>query len=151
MATNLLTFRPSGGICASASASAGVSHKRPDQNRRRSFSPATPSPSPPSPSSGSSSNSGWWSPLFGWSSEPDYIDSGSHKAGRREDRAEPGPDPEVDPSLARPSRFAPGCFAAEKAKQLRMMTQDAGSFHDAMYHSAFASRLASDFGGRLDL
>ncbi|KAL3747587.1 hypothetical protein ACJRO7_016392 [Eucalyptus globulus] len=142
MATNLLTFRPSGGICASASA--GVGHKRPDPNRRRSLSPAAPSPSPPSPSS---SNSGWWSPLFGWSSEPDYIDSGSHKAGCQEDKAEPG----ADPSPARPSRFAPGSFTAEKGKQLRMMTQDAGSFHDAMYHSAIASRLASDFGGRPDL
>ncbi|KAL3747609.1 hypothetical protein ACJRO7_016414 [Eucalyptus globulus] len=81
MATNLLTFGPSGGICASASA--GVGHKRPEPNRRRSFSPAAPSPSP----SPSSSNSGCWSPLFEWPSEPDYIDSGSHKGGRREDKA----------------------------------------------------------------
>ena len=42
------------------------------------------------------------------------------------------------------SRFSPGCFTEEKAKQLRMMTKDT-SFHDVMYHSAIASRLASDF------
>ncbi|KAF8042776.1 hypothetical protein BT93_A1184 [Corymbia citriodora subsp. variegata] len=146
MATNLLTFGPSG-IRASAYADAG--YKRPDPNRRRSFSSTAPSPSPSSSASSASSN--WWTPLFGWPSEPDYIDSGSNKADRREDKAEPRTDPEVDPSPVRSSRFARGCFTAEKAKQLRMLTQDAGSFHDAMYHSAIASRLASDFGGRSDL
>ncbi|XP_030552903.1 uncharacterized protein LOC115756993 [Rhodamnia argentea] len=140
MATNLLTFGPSG---IRASASAG--HKRPEQNRRRIFSSAAPSSSSPS------SSSNWWTPLFGWPSEPDYIDSGSNKADRREDKFEPRPDPELDPRPARSSRFAPGSFTAEKAKQLRIMTQDAGSFHDAMYHSAIASRLASDFGSRPDL
>ncbi|XP_030475987.2 uncharacterized protein LOC115693153 [Syzygium oleosum] len=142
MATNLLTFAPSG-IRASASSAAGAGHKRPDPNRR-SFSAV---PAAPSSSSTTSSSAGWWTPLFGWPSEPDYIDSGSGKADRREEKV----DPELDPSTARPSRFAPGGFTAEKAKQLRMMTQGAGSFHDAMYHSAIASRLASDFGGRPDL
>ncbi|KAI6679400.1 hypothetical protein NL676_033281 [Syzygium grande] len=141
MATSLLTFAPSG---IRASASAG--HKRPDPNRR-SFSPA-PAAAASAPAPASSSSSGWWTPLFGWPSEPDYIDSGSGKADRREGKV----DPELDPSPARPSRFAPGGFTAEKAKQLRMMTQGgAGPFHDAMYHSAIASRLASDFGGRPDL
>ncbi|KAI3421378.1 uncharacterized protein J3R85_012413 [Psidium guajava] len=137
MATNLLTFGTSG-----IRASASPGHKRPDPSRRRSFSSAAPS---------APSSSSWWTPLFGWSSEPDYIDSGENKADRREEKVESRPVPELNPSPARSSRFTPGSFTAEKAKQLRIMTQDAGSFHDAMYHSAIASRLASDFGSRPDL
>ncbi|CAN1778726.1 hypothetical protein LINPERHAP1_LOCUS14478 [Linum perenne] len=38
-----------------------------------------------------------------------------------------------------------GCFTAEKTTQLRMMTSDGSSHHDAIYHSAIAARLASDF------
>nr|GEX43528.1 hypothetical protein [Tanacetum cinerariifolium] len=36
------------------------------------------------------------------------------------------------------------CFTEEKAKQLRMKTVEMSNFHDVMYHSAIASRLASD-------
>ncbi|KAJ9146514.1 hypothetical protein P3X46_028769 [Hevea brasiliensis] len=56
---------------------------------------------------------------------------------------------DLEPKSAR-SRFAPGCFTEEKAKQLRMLTTDMSSFHDAMYHSVIASRLASDFKNRSD-
>ncbi|KAK4764321.1 hypothetical protein SAY87_013759 [Trapa incisa] len=113
MATNLLPFRPSM-IFASASSE----RRRPDPSRR------------------SSSTSGWWTPLFQWSSEPDYIDYKPEKAGQA---AEPDQKPT-------PTRFSPGCFTEEKAKLLRMATADTASFHEAMYHSAIASRLASDFG-----
>ncbi|KAH7572355.1 hypothetical protein ACOSP7_015494 [Xanthoceras sorbifolium] len=113
MATNLLSFR-SAGIQACASSG----HRKPDSGRRKSVS------------------SNWWTPLFGWSSEPDYINS---------DHLESEPDP--DAKSARSCRFVPGCFTEEKAKQLRMMTKET-SFHEAMYHSAIASRLATDFKER---
>ncbi|XP_052199932.1 uncharacterized protein LOC127806589 [Diospyros lotus] len=80
----------------------------------------------------------WWTPLFGWSSEPDYI----HSEGNGKAKGES--DSNLDPKPAR-SRFAPGGFTEEKARRLRMMTTDTASIHDPMYHSAIASRLASDF------
>ncbi|GAU35968.1 hypothetical protein TSUD_207720 [Trifolium subterraneum] len=93
------------------------SHRVPDPDRRKNSSP------------------NWWTPLFGWSSEPDYIDS-DNKA----------PNPASKPSKL---RFAGG-LTEEKAKQLRMMTVGTETFHDTMYHSAIASRLASDFKARSD-
>ena len=42
------------------------------------------------------------------------------------------------------SRFTLGGFTEEKAKQLRRKTMESASFHDIMYHSSIASRLASD-------
>nr|GMC95630.1 uncharacterized protein LOC109155912 [Ipomoea batatas] len=81
----------------------------------------------------SSSSSNWWSPLFGLSGEPDYLRTVESKTY---------PDP--DPKQAR-TRFSPGAFTEEKAKQLRRLTMVTSSFHDVMYHSAIASRLASDF------
>lgn len=46
------------------------------------------------------------------------------------------------------SRFALGSFTEEKAKQLRRKTLEGSTFHDIMYHSAIASRLALDGSGR---
>jgi hypothetical protein len=46
--------------------------------------------------------------------------------------------------------YAPGCFTEEKARQLRMKTMETELFHDALYHSAIASCLASDFSDRSD-
>ncbi|KAM7267682.1 hypothetical protein ACFE04_009848 [Oxalis oulophora] len=102
MATNIISFKPVTGIRACASSD----HRRSD-----------------------SKQANWWSPIFGLSNEPDYID-------------------EVKSSSVR-NRFAPGCFTAEKAKQLRLMTHGSANFHDVMYHSAIASRLATDlkYGG----
>lgn len=120
MATNILTFRPAG-VQVYATSSG---HRNPDGNRRK------------------NASSNWWSPLFGWSSEADYIDSESKPENRSESN--------LDAKSSRSSRFAPGCFTEEKAKQLRMMTKETASFHDAMYHSAIASRLASDFKFRSD-
>lgn len=90
-----------------------------------------------------SSSANWWTPLFGWSSEPDYIVS-DNKA-----LIPPQEKPEQDPASKTASRprFAGG-FTEEKARRLRLMTAE--SYHDTMYHSAIASRLASDFKTRSD-
>ena len=74
----------------------------------------------------------WWAPLLGWSGQPDYIDA--HPASSEEEPLPRGP-----PSSAR--RF--GVLTEDKARRLRMQMMEAESFHDAMYHSAIASRLAS--------
>ncbi|KAF7806351.1 putative plant/MSJ11-3 protein [Senna tora] len=118
MASTFTPIRPAV-ICASSG------HRKPDLDRRR-----------------SSSSANWWTPMFGFSSEPDYIDSNSSKT----------PDlPEKSESKSKPSRprFA-GCLTEDKARQLRLMTMEMESFHDTMYHSAIASRLASDFKTRSD-
>ncbi|KAL2338326.1 hypothetical protein Fmac_012772 [Flemingia macrophylla] len=92
------------------------------------------------------SSANWWTPLFGWSSEPDYIDSDNKSLSMQPAKLEAVP-PANESKTARP-RFAGG-FTEEKARQLRKMTVE--SFHDTMYHSAIASRLASDFDARSDL
>ncbi|EEF37877.1 uncharacterized protein LOC8269547 [Ricinus communis] len=121
MATNLLPSTP-----LMIRASTGPVQK-PDPSRRKS----------------SSYSSNWWTPLFGMSSEADYIGSEPKADGRKEETSES----DLDPKPAR-SRFTPGAFTEEKAKQLRMLTTETSSFHDVMYHSAIASRLASDFNKR---
>ncbi|KAL7140005.1 hypothetical protein ABFS83_09G091500 [Erythranthe nasuta] len=89
----------------------------------------------------SAQSNSWWSPLFGWSSEPDYINGAAvnkNEAGHvGSDSGRAGPDK----SLFR------GCFTEEKAKELRKKTVEFSNFHDIMYHSAIASRLASDVSG----
>ncbi|XP_044497303.1 uncharacterized protein LOC123219410 [Mangifera indica] len=87
------------------------------------------------PATSSSSSANWWTPLFGWSSDPEYINKTNE--GKKSE------NPDLDSGGLR-SRFAPGCFTEEKAKQLRRKTMEGASFHDVMYHSAIASRLASD-------
>ncbi|KAH7657216.1 hypothetical protein IHE45_17G006500 [Dioscorea alata] len=82
---------------------------------------------------GGGSGGGWWAPLFGWTAEPDYIEAGERGTAVGEEER----------SGSKPARkFA--AFTEEKAKELRMRTRETGSFHDTMYHSAIASRLASD-------
>ncbi|TVU21576.1 hypothetical protein EJB05_31222, partial [Eragrostis curvula] len=73
----------------------------------------------------------WWAPLLGWSGQPDYIDA--------RPSAVPAEDEERRGAPAR--RF--GVLTEDKARQLRMRMMETESFHDAMYHSAIASRLAS--------
>ncbi|KAL6974291.1 hypothetical protein U1Q18_028472 [Sarracenia purpurea var. burkii] len=119
-----VSFVPQPPIGVRACATGG--HRKPDAQRRKTSSP------------------NWWTPLFGWSSEPDYIDSGYNRKADLSAKVESDSGSNPEPKTAR-SRFRPGCFTEEKARQLRMMTTDASSFHDAMYHSAIASRLASDF------
>ncbi|KAK9266292.1 hypothetical protein L1049_001814 [Liquidambar formosana] len=121
MATTLPCFRSTG---IRASASSG--HRKPDSNRRK------------------PSSSNWLTPIFGWSSDPDYIDNTDNvSADKRPDVSEA----ESDAARSR-SRFALGCFTEDKAKQLRMKTMESATFHDIMYHSAIASRLASDVSGK---
>uniref|UniRef100_A0ACD5U7B9 Uncharacterized protein n=1 Tax=Avena sativa TaxID=4498 RepID=A0ACD5U7B9_AVESA len=67
----------------------------------------------------------WWAPLVGWSGKADYI--------------EPAVAVEEEKAAARP--FVGG-LTEEKARQLRARMVETESFHDAMYHSAIASRLA---------
>ncbi|KAJ0249259.1 hypothetical protein HA466_0147850 [Hirschfeldia incana] len=82
----------------------------------------------------------WWAPLFGWSSEPDYVENnnsnGSSSANRESD---------LDQSTTRRR-----CLTEEKAKQLRMKIAQVSTFHEVMYHSAIASRLASDVSVRVN-
>ncbi|KAJ8751360.1 hypothetical protein K2173_016554 [Erythroxylum novogranatense] len=127
MGTNLLPLRPAViRLCATSDA------HRADANRRKTSS--VPSPN-------------WWSPLFGWSSEPDYIATEAKQEEFLDKRQSRDSDSETKP--VRP-RFAPGAFTDEKARQLRMLTTETASFHYAMYHSAIAARLASDFKSRSD-
>ncbi|OIT33024.1 PREDICTED: uncharacterized protein LOC109206546 [Nicotiana attenuata] len=104
------------------------------------------------PTPGSSSSASWWTPLFGWSSEPDYI--GNTGSNISSNAIKTGPSKEVSAQKADPetgrcrSKFRPGCFTEDKAKELRRMTTQSSNFHDVMYHSAIASRLASDVSGR---
>ncbi|KAK4599226.1 hypothetical protein RGQ29_009327 [Quercus rubra] len=73
---------------------------------------------------GGSSSANWWTPLFGWSSKPDYIDS-RNSNNKKQIKSE---KLEMELDLARTrTRFTP------------MMTKETKSFHDKMYHSAIAS------------
>ncbi|XP_078432335.1 plant/protein [Wolffia australiana] len=93
------------------------------------------------PSRGGAAGGSWWSPLFGWSSEADYIDgSDGGAAGDAAEKASSFGTTETRKNAAR--RVA---FTDDKARRLRMMTAENSAFHDIMYHSAIASRLASDF------
>ncbi|KAK4359460.1 hypothetical protein RND71_021689 [Anisodus tanguticus] len=100
------------------------------------------------PTSMSSSSARWWIPLFGWSSEADYI------VDSRSTISKTGPSKEVSGQISDPEagrvryKLQPGCFTDDKAKELRKMTIESYNFHDKMYHSAIASRLASDVSGR---
>ncbi|XP_074283728.1 uncharacterized protein LOC141608262 [Silene latifolia] len=120
MASNLLP------LASLPIAATAVDTKHSDVNRRRSVVRTT-------------VNGKWWTPLFGMSAEADYIDGGENN----------GNNDAVENAPARvPAKYTPGCFTEEKAKLLRMRTKE--SFHDVMYHSAIASRLASDFSGHGD-
>ncbi|KDP37141.1 hypothetical protein JCGZ_06197 [Jatropha curcas] len=109
-------------LAAPIRASCG-SGRKPESNRRK------------------TASSTWWAPLFGWSSDPDYVDTKSSDAASI-DRSDTS---ESDSDSGRPrSKFTLGCFTEDKARQLRKKTMEGSSFHDIMYHSAIASRLASD-------
>ncbi|KAG7992530.1 hypothetical protein I3843_02G132200 [Carya illinoinensis] len=115
MATPLPSFRP-GTVRVSDS-----STKKPEQNIRK---PAS---------------ANWWAPLFGLSSDPDYL----APTGGPSSMEPVVSDPESETGRLR-SRFALGCFTEEKARRLRRKTVESSAFHDVMYHSSIASRLASD-------
>ncbi|KAK2986592.1 hypothetical protein RJ640_029634 [Escallonia rubra] len=119
MATGLLPSQPTG-----IRACAGSGHRKSELQQPK------------------SAPSRWWTPLFGWPAEPDYLDTSLRVDGKSERDLGPAP------SRSRP---APGSFTEEKARKLRMLTTTAASHHDTMYHSAIASRLASDFSDRPDM
>ncbi|KAL9680923.1 hypothetical protein QQ045_012704 [Rhodiola kirilowii] len=102
-----------------------------------------------SSSSRSQSFTGWLTPIFGWSTDQAYyIDSrrssssGSSSISSADATVVQGEDE------SRVERHRPGGFTEEKARQLRMMTSRLEMSHEKMYHSAIASRLASDFSHR---
>ncbi|KAK9101908.1 hypothetical protein Sjap_019162 [Stephania japonica] len=128
--SSLLSFRPPGVV---ASATSG--HRKPVHVGR------TVRPQPAS----------WWTPIFGYSADPDYIDENSSGGGSTTEKSRIWlPEAESDGARSR-SRFAPGCFTEDKARQLRMKSAETYNFHDVMYHSAIASRLASDLSDRLHI
>uniref|UniRef100_A0A0A9FKD3 Uncharacterized protein n=1 Tax=Arundo donax TaxID=35708 RepID=A0A0A9FKD3_ARUDO len=71
----------------------------------------------------------WWSPLLGWSGRADYLEA-------------PAPVAEEAEKAAGGRRAFVGGLTEEKARKLRARMVETESFHDAMYHSAIASRLA---------
>ena len=70
----------------------------------------------------------WWAPLVGWSGKADYIEPATAMVVQEEEKAS--------------ARSFVGGLTEEKARQLRARMSETESFHDAMYHSAIASRLA---------
>ncbi|KAF4399714.1 hypothetical protein G4B88_022797 [Cannabis sativa] len=112
--TSLTSFRPAP-IQASSS-------RKPDPNRRK------------------PGSVNWWTPLFGYHSDPEYIGTSTGEQNAVS-------DPETESDRPR-SKFSLGCFTEEKAKQLRRKTLENSTFHDVMYHSAIASRLAFDSKNR---
>ncbi|PIN12063.1 hypothetical protein CDL12_15327 [Handroanthus impetiginosus] len=104
----------------------------PDPSHRRNLTPAAQSKT-------------WWAPLFGWSGEPDYINICKKIEANQVVSAQ---------SVRESGRVVPeknlfrGCFTEEKARELRRKMIETSTFHDDMYHSAIASRLASDVDRR---
>ncbi|KAL1221989.1 hypothetical protein V5N11_013711 [Cardamine amara subsp. amara] len=101
------------------------SFKNPDPNRKKSAS--------------------WWAPLFGVSPDPDYLNIEGSSVN-----PESNPDKIDISGSGQSQKLRRGCLTEEKAKQLRRKTAEASTFHDVMYHSAIASRLASDLSGRVE-
>lgn len=95
------------------------------------------------PDPNSKKSASWWAPLFGLSSDPDYLNIESSSVN-------PESNPDKTDISGSGQRFRLGCLTEEKAKQLRRKTAEASTFHDVMYHSAIASRLASDLSGRVE-
>ncbi|KAI6681752.1 hypothetical protein NL676_035633 [Syzygium grande] len=146
---HLLRPQPLARSAAAVMAAAGLLPCGPLAVKAAASSPAERKPGPagrriprsPSSNSSSSSSSSWWAPIFGFSAEPGYI-------GPADDKVAYPRKADAKPARCRPD---PIRFTEEKARLLRLMTSDAASLHDPMYHSAIASRLASDFGDRTDL
>lgn len=95
----------------------------------------------------------WWLPLFGWSQGDlelwanDDINE-SKKKGKAMDTSSDDNEKEMEEVLPKSSKYLSskylrGRLTPEKAKVLRKNLRDTTTFHDAMYHSAIASRLAS--------
>ncbi|KAL6539144.1 hypothetical protein OROGR_011793 [Orobanche gracilis] len=99
----------------------------------------------PRKSDSSRRSNNWWAPIFSWPSDPDYISSSQSSNNTREGSGQGS----TETSRIRPDKTAfIGCLTEQKAKELRRKTIESSAFHDVMYHSAIASRLASDVSGR---
>ncbi|GJN35891.1 hypothetical protein PR202_gb24706 [Eleusine coracana subsp. coracana] len=72
----------------------------------------------------------WWAPLLGWSGRADYLEAAAPVPARD------------DAAAATRKQFVGGLLTEEKARELRARMAETDCFHDAMYHSAIASRLA---------
>lgn len=91
------------------------------------------------PGRGSGGGGSWWTPLFGWPSTPDYVEAAAATESTAEEEG----------GQNRRRKF--GGLTEEKARELRMRTWEMETFHDVMYHSAIASRLASDLNRRSEI
>ncbi|THU52344.1 hypothetical protein C4D60_Mb10t03030 [Musa balbisiana] len=69
-------------------------------------------------------------------------------APRRLEASGKGAAAETEGKSRRPAGRRFVAFTEEKARELRMRTMETEAFHDVMYHSAIASRLASDLPRR---
>ncbi|KAK1437522.1 hypothetical protein QVD17_03315 [Tagetes erecta] len=140
MAANLVPFQPHSVIRSTTATTvfAASGHHKSDPHRKN-----------------------WFTPLFGWSSEPDYINNSvntdqtntnnNYNNNNVAGRSSTDFESDLDQKQVVRSRKSPVKFTDEKARKLRMLTVETESFHDAMYHSAIASRFASDFSHRFDL
>ncbi|GLJ36161.1 hypothetical protein SUGI_0725510 [Cryptomeria japonica] len=93
----------------------------------------------------------WWIPIFGWSADEKWAEECSssesvkssvlqktRKITEIESKSNEG-----EISVRKQSKFVAVSFTQEKAKLLRKTLRSTSNFHDLMYHSAIASRLAS--------
>nr|GLL21209.1 uncharacterized protein LOC109809579 [Ipomoea trifida] len=123
MAATFRCFRTTPIQCFSSSSSANRSKADPSSSKQ-------------------TSGSNWWAPLFG----PNFI-NGSVPAKTNEMKIQiPFQRLNLEVDGGR-SKFWAGCFTEEKAVELRKVTIQTSTFYDKMYHSAIASRLASDVSG----
>lgn len=88
----------------------------------------------------------WWFPLFGCSQadQKQWADDNNQSETRAMDKSSSDHENEMqEAEVPKRSKFMRGRLTPEKAKILRKNLRDTSTFHDIMYHSAIASRLAS--------
>jgi len=97
----------------------------------------------------------WWLPLFGWSQsdqEPWAVDNINESKTGAVDKSSGDTEKGMEEgAVPKRSKFVRGRLTPEKAKLLRKNLRDTSTFHDIMYHSALASRLASPDNESKDL
>lgn len=100
MASAIISFHPTTGVKACYNSSSD--NRKPDTSHRK-----------------NQSSTNWWTPIFGWNSDPDYIDGKelSEKNSSKPTSVSSTSNSDINNSR---SRFMPGCFTEEKAKQLRL-------------------------------
>jgi len=92
---------------------------------------------------------GWWLPLFGWSEadlerwEEDDINESTTKGKAMVFKSSDDVENEIGGVPPKRSKSVRGRLTPEKEKLLRKNLRGTSTFHDTMYHSAIASRLAS--------